>query len=91
MDAINHCLQLVPIPYLSSAFSLFTLIYSSIDQVQGSRKQLNVLAKCVSQLLITINANYKPGKGSLNTTTAATLDDLSRHVLKVIIDRLLCH
>jgi hypothetical protein len=44
MDVIHSCLELVPVLYLSRAFSVFQFIWSSVQQVKASRRQLETLA-----------------------------------------------
>jgi hypothetical protein len=81
MDIIQQALDFVPLPYLNTAFSLLKFIYTSVEQVQTARQQLLVLSACVSQLLITLNAEYESGRRSLTPSTAATLNDLSKYVI----------
>jgi hypothetical protein len=81
MDTIQLCLSVVPVPYLSVLFSQFRFINSTINGVQTSRQQLRILSACVSQLLITLNAEYSPGKRLLTPSTRATLEHLSRYAL----------
>jgi hypothetical protein len=49
----------VPAPGLSSAFKLFTFIASSVQAAQESKKQFQVLAKGVGELLSTLNAEFR--------------------------------
>jgi hypothetical protein len=69
MDIIHHCLGLAPVPYLVPAFSILRFIWSSIQQVQGSRQQLGVLAESVAQLLSTLNDEYRAGRLSEGSTS----------------------
>ncbi|KAJ7439007.1 kinase-like domain-containing protein [Mycena galericulata] len=49
----------VPVPGLSSAFSVFNFIVSSVQAVKESKKQLQVLAKGIGELLSTLNAEFR--------------------------------
>jgi hypothetical protein len=82
MDTIQQCLELVPIPYLSAVFKLFRVIYATVEQVQSGNEQLRVLASCVSQLLVTLNAEHALGKRLLSPSTSATLDNMTKCVLQ---------
>ncbi|KAJ7671144.1 hypothetical protein B0H17DRAFT_1209097 [Mycena rosella] len=57
--ALHAVLAEVPVPGLSSAFNLFRFIVSSVQAVKESKKQLEVLAKGVGELLSTLNAQFK--------------------------------
>ncbi|KIM82420.1 hypothetical protein PILCRDRAFT_461876 [Piloderma croceum F 1598] len=77
MDIIQHCLSLVPVPYLAPAFSIFKFIWSTVDQVQASKQQLEVLAQSLAQLLKALNGEYRAGR-LLQARTSTSLADLSR-------------
>ncbi|KAJ7467453.1 kinase-like domain-containing protein [Mycena galericulata] len=49
----------VPVPGLSTAFSVFKFIVSSVQAVKESKKQLQVLAKGIGELLSTLNAEFR--------------------------------
>jgi hypothetical protein len=50
------------IPVLSTAYKLFDFIVSSVDAAQESKKQLQVLAKGVGELLSTLNTEFKESR-----------------------------
>jgi hypothetical protein len=77
MDIVQHCLTLVPVPYLSAAFSLFKILWTSVQRVQLSKRQLQVLASSISELLNTLDAHYRAGRISQADTTQP-LNDLDR-------------
>jgi hypothetical protein len=79
MDIVQQCLALVPVPCLSTAFSLLSFIWSSVEQVQASKEQLRVLATCIAQLLSALDAQYRTNK-IVPSTTATALNDLSLYV-----------
>ena len=58
MDIVEHCLSLVPVPYLATTFRLFKIICSSIQQVQISKRQLQVLASSLGEHLNTLDSHY---------------------------------
>jgi hypothetical protein len=60
LEAAQHVvLAEVPVPDLSSAFKLFTFIVSSVQAARESKKQLQVLAKGVGELLSTLNSEIR--------------------------------
>jgi hypothetical protein len=61
MDIIQSCLVLAPVPYLAPAFSIFKVIWESIDQIQASNEQLRTLSCSIAQLLSAINGEYRRG------------------------------
>jgi hypothetical protein len=79
MDIIQHCLSLAPVPYLAPAFSIFKFIWSTVDQVQASKQQLEVLAQSLAQLLKVLNGEYRAGR-LLQARTSTPLADLSKCV-----------
>jgi hypothetical protein len=79
MDIIHQCLSLAPVPYLSPAFSVLRFIWSSIQQVQASQRQLEVLAQSIAQLLETLNEEYRAGR-LLQAKTSSPLKNLRRYV-----------
>lgn len=56
---MSTCLDLVPVPGLSSAWGVFHIIWQSIQAYQESRVRLSVLAYCIAQLLCAIDGNFK--------------------------------
>ena len=79
MDAIHLCLSLAPLPYLSPAFSALRYIWSSIEQVQTSKQQLEALAQSIAQLLQMLDEEYK-AKRLLQDKTVVPLADLCKFV-----------
>ena len=75
MDVIQHCLSLAPLPYLSPAFSALRFIYSSIQQAQASKWQLQALSESITQLLKTLDTEYRSQR-LLQAATSVPLDDL---------------
>jgi hypothetical protein len=75
MDIIQHCLSLAPVPYLAPAFHVFNFIWTSVQQVQTSREQLRILIKCISELLCTLDTEYRAGRLPEDKTVTA-LDNL---------------
>ena len=82
MDAIHVCLSLAPVPYLGHAFSVFKFIWSQIAQVQASKRQLEVLARSLAQLLKALNGEYRAGR-LLQARTSTPLGDLCRCVRSI--------
>ena len=85
MDIIENCLSLAPVPYLVPAFKGFKFIWTTVQQVQASKKQLEILAQAISQLLETLDTEYRSGKLA-PATTFQSLDRLNKYV-----DFALCH
>ena len=77
MDIIHQCLSLAPVPYLGTAFSVFRFIWSTIQQVQASKRQLEALVQSIGQLLQTLDGEYRAGRLSEGKTSTA-LKDLCR-------------
>jgi hypothetical protein len=61
MDIIQQCLSLSPVPYLHPAFSVFKFIWSSIQQAQASKQQLEALVQLITQLLMALDGEYRAG------------------------------
>jgi hypothetical protein len=61
MDLIHHCIGLIPVPYLSEAFSIFKLIWGSVRQSYVCKEQLCILGTCVAQLLTAVNTEIHEG------------------------------
>ena len=82
MDIIHHCLSMVPVPYLAPGFAALRFIWSSVEQAQASRQQLQALAQSIAQLLQTLHDQYCAGR-LLQAKTSRSLVDL--HVLVALI------
>ena len=78
-DIVQQCLALTPVPHLAPAFSTFSIIWYSIEQVQASKKQLEVLVLSIAQLLQTLNKEYSASQ-LLEANTLTLLDDFFRFV-----------
>jgi hypothetical protein len=72
----NCIFQLAP---LKSAFNTARDISSMVQQVEGSRKQLQVLATSIGTLLGTLDAEYCAGRLS-ETNTSFALENLIAYV-----------
>jgi hypothetical protein len=72
----NCIFQLAP---LESAFSTASGISSLVQQVEGSKEQLQVLAASISTLLKTLDAEYCAGRLS-ETKTSLALENLTKYV-----------
>ncbi|KAJ7089048.1 kinase-like domain-containing protein [Mycena crocata] len=57
--ALDLVLKINPVPGLSFAFALFTFIVTTVNEVQTSKTQLEVLATAIGQLLATLNAEFR--------------------------------
>jgi len=77
MDIVQHCLSLVPVPCLSTTFALFNIIWTSVQRVQLSKRQLQVLASSISELLNTLDTHYRAGR-ILQADTTRPLNDLDQ-------------
>jgi hypothetical protein len=80
MDIIQQCLSLAPVPYLAPAFSVLRFIYSSVEQAQASKWQLQALSQTIAQLLLTLNRAYR-SRQLLHAKTSTAVDDLGRFVI----------
>ena len=79
-DAINSCLKLVPIPYLSPAFNIALTIWNIVSDMQGNKAQFVVLAETAAALLVTLNKQYR-GHKELDRNTKQTLNEMLQYVL----------
>jgi hypothetical protein len=79
MDIIQQCSSLVPFPYLAPAFTVFKFIWSSVQQAQASKQQLEVLTQSIAQLLKTLDGEYR-ARRLLPARTSVPFDDLCRFV-----------
>ncbi|KAJ7496362.1 hypothetical protein FB451DRAFT_196353 [Mycena latifolia] len=57
--SLEAVLGLTPVPGLSAAFTLLKFIASSVQDVKQSKKQLEVLAIAVAQLLATLDSEFR--------------------------------
>ncbi|KAJ6471926.1 kinase-like domain-containing protein [Mycena sanguinolenta] len=86
--AIDMALRINPVPGLSFAFTLYSLIASTINDVQASRMQLRELAGAIGQLLTTLDTEFRAAKRSPDTSARALadlkalLEDIHRFVEK---------
>jgi hypothetical protein len=67
MEVIQEALNLVPVPGLSAAFSVFAFIVKTIEQVQSSKQQLHVLACAIADLLQALNSTTALGSSWKHT------------------------
>lgn len=78
MDIIEQLLSLAPVPYLSAAFSIFKIIWQTVEQVQDSKEQLRVLAYSVGQLLYTLDREFRAGRLK-ESRTFGPIENLRRY------------
>ena len=90
MNVIQHCLSLAPLPYLSPAFSALRFIYSSIQQAQASKRQLQALSESIAQLLCTLDNEYR-ARRLRQAQTSTPLTDLNTFVVFTLCRTLLTH
>ena len=57
-DIIYRYLALAPVPYLLHAFSVFQFIWSSVQQAQSSKRQLESISQSTAQLLCMLDGDY---------------------------------
>ncbi|KAJ7496391.1 hypothetical protein FB451DRAFT_1549555 [Mycena latifolia] len=60
--ALQIVLGVTPVPGLSEAYTLFKFIVSSVQGVRESKKQLEVLAAAVGQLLATLDVEFRSSR-----------------------------
>jgi hypothetical protein len=77
MDIIGSCLDLVPVPYLSTAFGILRSIWLSIDHFKACEEQVRVLAESIAVLLRALNGQFDSGRLS-PANASVPLDDLCR-------------
>jgi hypothetical protein len=87
MDLIAGCLSLAPVPGLHLVFVAFRNLWSSVERVRWSKRQLLTLATCIDQLLQTLNREV--GSGFLPEHTEHAMADLQRWRLPLASFRLL--
>jgi hypothetical protein len=83
MDIIHQSLSLVPVPCLAPAFSVLRFIWSSVEQAQASKQQLQVLAQTITQLLSTVNREYSAGR-LMRGNNSTSLADLGRFTMVIV-------
>jgi hypothetical protein len=59
MDIIHTCLTMVPVPCVSTVFTIFRIIWTTIERRQVCKRQLQVLASSMAELLTTLDAQYR--------------------------------
>ncbi len=62
MDFISVCLDIVPVPALKTAWSVFKLICQSVDAYDTGKQRIKTLAYSFAQLLLAVNASTKERK-----------------------------
>jgi len=67
---------LAPVPYLAHAVSLLRFIWSSVEQAQASKRQLQALSASIAQLLCTLDNEYRTRR-LLQAQTSTPLTDLN--------------
>ena len=82
-DIIYRHLALAPVPYLSHAFSVFQFIWSSVQQAQSSKWQLESLSQSIAQLLCMLDGE-NGAKPLLDVKTLTPLTDLMRFVMLIL-------
>lgn len=79
MDLINRTLSLTPLPYLDPALSAFKFIWSDVEQVEVSQRQLEALAQSIAQLLLILDTECRAGR-EVQVGPSTPLANLSRSV-----------
>ena len=82
-DVIDLCLKLVPVPYLSLAFTVARTICNIVRDMQGNKAQFVVLAETAATLLVTLDKQYR-GNKKLDGNTEQTLDEMLQCVLTTL-------
>ena len=81
MDNIKEFLNIVPVPGLQHAFTIFTTILSLVQQTQAFKEQLQVLTTCTVTLLKTLDMQYRTGELT-EESTFHHLQDLHKFVAR---------
>lgn len=82
---IEQCLALVPaVPCLHTTFTALRYIWSSVQRVQGSKRQLQVLTLRIAQVLHTLDSEFRAGRLAESSALNATLADLNKSVFSSI-------
>src|SRR5882762_5831084 len=79
MDVVRQSLYISPVPYLAPAFSRLKFICLSVDQVQASKSQLEVLMRSIAQLLQVLDEEGRTGR-LLQARPLVALTDIFRFV-----------
>ncbi|KAJ7495014.1 kinase-like domain-containing protein [Mycena latifolia] len=75
MDAALGITGAIPVPGLSSAFTLLHFIVCGVPEVQASKRQIKALASTTGQLLVTLNAEFT-AKRLVEENCTKPLEDL---------------
>jgi hypothetical protein len=75
----RHLSYAAPVHHLASAFSALRFIWSTVEQAQVSKRQLDALAQSIAQLLQTLDGEYRAGR-LLPVETSMPQADLCRFV-----------
>lgn len=59
MDIIKKVNNIIPLPFLQSAFTIFNSIWASVEQVQAFQGQLGVLVAYAADLLAALDTLYR--------------------------------
>ena len=85
---IKEVLNIIPVPGLQLAITIFKSIWASVQQIQVCQEQLQVLASCTATLLMALNKQYRTGQ--LNEeSTFRQLQDLHKFVAMLLLQD--CH
>jgi hypothetical protein len=79
MDIIQQCSSLTPFPYVAPAFTVFNFIWSSAQQAQASKQQLEVHTQPITQLLKMLDGEYH-AQQLLPARTSTPFNDFCRFV-----------
>lgn len=85
---ISEVLNIIPVPGLQLAWTIFKSIWASVQQTLACQGQLQVLASCTATLLEALNKQYRTGQ--LNEeSTFQQLQDLHKFVAMLLLQS--CH
>jgi hypothetical protein len=76
---LDVILGITPVPGLSAAFNILSLIVSAIEQARKSKQRLAVLAQSAAQLLQTLNTEFTAAR-LVQSACGKPLRDLHRWV-----------
>ncbi|KAJ6518088.1 hypothetical protein C8R47DRAFT_1189465 [Mycena vitilis] len=74
---VDAALSAIPVPGLSTAWTVFKFIIDGVNAVQASKGQLELLAQAVAQLLTALNSGFKDSK-LIMVDCAVQLNDLKK-------------
>jgi hypothetical protein len=80
VNIIKACAALIPVPGLSLAFETLRCIWSSIQGVQLSKRQLEALAASVGLLLRTLDGEIRSGR-LIESIMSQQVNDLQMSVV----------